>query len=97
LGEGQQFVTKPCKNIGICTVLRYEWGGGLKIRKNMLRIMWTFPKGHLTLELSPLERLKLLHFGYTPHTHTTDEPFAQKSDRKSSSQEVMFFLEILGK
>jgi hypothetical protein len=23
-GGGQRFVTNPCKNIGICTVLRYE-------------------------------------------------------------------------
>ncbi len=28
-GEGgQRFVTKPCKSIGNCTVLRYEGGGG---------------------------------------------------------------------
>jgi hypothetical protein len=27
LGGGQRFVTNLCKNIGICTVLRYEGGG----------------------------------------------------------------------
>jgi hypothetical protein len=30
-GGGQRFVTNLCKNIGICTVLRYEGGGGSKI------------------------------------------------------------------
>jgi hypothetical protein len=40
----RRFVTKPCKHIGICTVLRYEGGGGQKSRKIALRIMWTFPK-----------------------------------------------------
>ncbi len=27
-GGGKRFVTKPCRKIGICTVLRYEGGGG---------------------------------------------------------------------
>jgi hypothetical protein len=27
-GGGQRFVTNLCKNIEICTVLRYEGGGG---------------------------------------------------------------------
>ncbi len=31
-GGGKRFVTKPCKGIGIYTVLRYE-GGGQKSRK----------------------------------------------------------------
>jgi hypothetical protein len=40
----QRFVTKPCKSIGICTVFCFkEGGGGLKILKIVLRIMWTFP------------------------------------------------------
>jgi hypothetical protein len=30
-GGVQRFVTNLCKNIGICTVLRYEGGGGSKI------------------------------------------------------------------
>jgi hypothetical protein len=31
---GQRFVTMPCKNIGICTVLRYEGGGGSENPEN---------------------------------------------------------------
>ncbi len=38
---GWRFVTKPCRKIGICTVFCYP--PGLKIRKIVLRIMWTFP------------------------------------------------------
>jgi hypothetical protein len=29
-GGGQRFATNPCKSMGICTVLRYEEGGGVK-------------------------------------------------------------------
>jgi hypothetical protein len=37
-GKGdQQFVTKPCKNIGICTVLRYEGKGGVVKNLEKLR------------------------------------------------------------
>jgi hypothetical protein len=39
----QRFVTKPCKIIGICRVFCYEGEGSLKIRKIVLRIIWTFP------------------------------------------------------
>ncbi len=39
-GGGQRFVTNLCKNIGICTVLRYEGGGGgLKYLNTALRIL----------------------------------------------------------
>jgi hypothetical protein len=48
LRRGQRFVTFPCKNMGICTVLRYEGGGGSKISKNCLRILWTLPKYSIT-------------------------------------------------
>jgi hypothetical protein len=40
-GGGQRFVMKPFKNIGICTVLRYEEGGGSEISENALRIILT--------------------------------------------------------
>jgi hypothetical protein len=40
-GGGWRFVTKPCKDIGICTVFCYK---ALKIRKIVLRIMWMFPE-----------------------------------------------------
>ncbi len=44
---GQRFFMFHCKHIGICTVLRYEGGGGSKISKNCVRIMWTFPYEHI--------------------------------------------------
>jgi hypothetical protein len=39
-GGGQQFVTKPCKNIGICRVFSYEGEGDKKKLENCV----TFPK-----------------------------------------------------
>jgi hypothetical protein len=46
-GGGQRFVTKPCENIGICRVLRYEGEGGQKSWKIALRNIWTTPyKSH---------------------------------------------------
>jgi hypothetical protein len=48
-GGGQRFVTKPCKSIGICTVLRYEGGGGVK-NLEKLRTYYVdvpiVPRGH---------------------------------------------------
>ncbi len=48
-GGDQQFVTKPCRKIGICTVFCYE-GGGSENPEIVLRIMWTFPLGDAGLE-----------------------------------------------
>jgi hypothetical protein len=45
----QQFVTKPCRKIGICTVFCYE-GGGSENPEIVLRIMWMLPLGDAGLE-----------------------------------------------
>jgi hypothetical protein len=48
-GGGQRFVTKLFKNIGICTVLRYEGGEeGQKSWEIALRIIWTTPNKYFT-------------------------------------------------
>jgi hypothetical protein len=48
-------------------------------------------QGSFGLRVPPLESLNLLLFGYTPYTHTTDEPLAQKSRLKKTMLKSDFF------
>jgi hypothetical protein len=41
-------------------------------------------QGSFGLRVPPLKSLNLLPSGYTPYTHTTDEPLAQKSRLKKT-------------
>jgi hypothetical protein len=42
-GGGQRFVTKPFENMGICTVFRYEGGGGVKNLEKLRYVLYGRP------------------------------------------------------
>ncbi len=69
-GEGgQRFVTKPCKSIGICTVLRYEGGGGCQKSRKIAYVlcgrslMQTFSKSYANV-IEENMRWTIFNFNY---------------------------------